>query len=152
MSNRCEIIEAFQIRFVRLNLVFLTQFQKLRESYESVYFLVLQTKFTMKACGLSFLLSVCRFGIIGDFVMFSPPRFDITPHVCSKIHTPSHAGCGFLLFSLNSCFTLFVIHVILIWYELLVSSLNLLKVFHFWNNTESQLKLMVYAYQKNLEV
>ena len=127
---------------------FITRFQKLRESYEFVYFLVLQTKFTLKACGLSFLLSVCRFRIIGDILVFSPPRFYITPHVCSQTHAPPHAGCGFLLFSLNSCFTLFVIHVILISYELLVNSLNLLKVFHFWNNTESQLKLTVYAYQK----
>ena len=46
-------------------------------------------------------------------------------YVCSQTHTPSymtHAGCGFLLFSLKSSFTFFVIHFILISYELLVSS------------------------------
>ena len=42
-------------------------------------------------------------------------------YVCSQRHTPSymtHAGCGFLLFSLKSCFTFFVINFILISYEL----------------------------------
>ena len=42
-----------------------------------------------------------------------------------KTHTPSymtHDGCGFLLFSLKSCLTFFVIHFILISYELLVNS------------------------------
>ena len=46
-------------------------------------------------------------------------------YVCSQTHTPSymtHDGCGFLLFSLKSCLTFFVIHFILISYELLVNS------------------------------
>ena len=46
-------------------------------------------------------------------------------YVCSQTHTPSyvtHDGNGFLLFSLKSCLTFFVIHFILISYELLVSS------------------------------
>ena len=44
-------------------------------------------------------------------------------------HIPSymtHGGCGLLLFSLKSCFTHFVIHFILISYELLVNSWNFL--------------------------
>ena len=50
-------------------------------------------------------------------------------YVCSQTHTLSymtHAGCGFLLFTLKSCFTFFVMHFILISYELLVSSWNFL--------------------------
>ena len=46
-------------------------------------------------------------------------------YVCSQTHTPSymtHDGCGFLLFSLKSCLTFFVIHFILISNELLVNS------------------------------
>ena len=46
-------------------------------------------------------------------------------YVCSQTHTPSymtHDGCGFLLFSLKSCLTFFVIHFILISYKLLVNS------------------------------
>ena len=38
---RYEITKAFKIQFVRLNLMFLKRFQKLRESYEYVGFLVL---------------------------------------------------------------------------------------------------------------
>ena len=50
-------------------------------------------------------------------------------YVCLQTHTLSymtHAECGFLLFSLKSCSTFFVIHFILSVYELLVSSWNLL--------------------------
>ena len=51
-------------------------------------------------------------------------------YVCSQTHAPSymttHDGCGFLLFSLKSCLTFFVIHFILILYELLVNSWNFL--------------------------
>ena len=45
-------------------------------------------------------------------------------YVCSQTHTPSYMthGYGFLLFSLKSCLTFFVIHFILILYELLVNS------------------------------
>ena len=46
-------------------------------------------------------------------------------YICSQPHTPSymtHDGCGFLLFSLKSFLTFFVIHFILISYELLVNS------------------------------
>ena len=46
-------------------------------------------------------------------------------YVCSQTHTPwymTHDGNGFLLFSLKSCLTFFVIHFVLIPYELLVSS------------------------------
>ena len=46
-------------------------------------------------------------------------------YVYSQTHTPSymsHDGCGFLLFSLKSCLTFFVIHCLLISYELLVNS------------------------------
>ena len=54
-------------------------------------------------------------------------------YICSQTHTPSymtHDGCGFLLFSLKSCLTLFVIHFILFSYQLLVNSWNfLMKLF-----------------------
>ena len=55
-----KITKAFYIHFVRLNLVFLTRFQKLHKSYESICSLVLQIKFSRKTCGLSFLSSVLQ--------------------------------------------------------------------------------------------
>ena len=50
-------------------------------------------------------------------------------YVCSQTHIHSymaHDGWGLLLFSFKSCFTFFVIHFILISYELLVNSWNFL--------------------------
>ena len=52
-------------------------------------------------------------------------RLVLPMYVCSQTHTPSymtHGRCGFLLFSLKICLTFFVIHLILILYELLVNS------------------------------
>ena len=46
-------------------------------------------------------------------------------YICSQTHTHSympHDGCGFLYFSLKSCLTFFLIHFILILYELLINS------------------------------
>ena len=46
-------------------------------------------------------------------------------YVCSQTHTPeymTHDGCGFLRFSLKSTLTFFLIHFILILYELVVNS------------------------------
>ena len=60
MWYRYKITKAFYIQFVRLNLVFLTRFQKLHKSYESFCSLVLQIKFSRKTCGLSFLSSVLQ--------------------------------------------------------------------------------------------
>ena len=55
-------------------------------------------------------------------------RLVLLMYVSSQTHTPSYMthGCGFLLFSLKNCFTFFVIHFILISYELLVNLWNFL--------------------------
>ena len=56
-------------------------------------------------------------------------RLVLPMYVCSQTHNPSymtHAGCGFLIFSLKNGFFFFVIHFILISYELLLTLWNFL--------------------------
>ena len=112
-------------------------FQKIQESYESVCSLMLQTKFSRNICGLSFLLSVLqvwnlwRYSHVLPIVVLHYVSFR---YVCLFTKTPplymTHDGCGFLLFNLKSCLTFFVIHFILISYELLVNSwIFLMKLF-----------------------
>ena len=92
-------------------------------------FLVLQTKFSRKTCDLSFLSIVLQVQNLWRLSHILPIAFlrYVSFRRCMFAHKHTHsyvanAGCGFLLFSLKSCFTFFVIHFILNSYELLVSS------------------------------
>ena len=84
-------------------------------------FLVLQTKFSRKTCDLSFLASLVQGQNLWRFSLVIPIavlRYVLFRRcVCSETHSHlymAHTGCGFLLFSLKSGFTFFVIHFILI--------------------------------------
>ena len=75
----------------------------------------------------------CRFRIFEGIPCFSHRsstlRLILVMYLCSQTYTPWHMAqdwCGFPRFRLKSCLTFFVIHFILISYELLVSSWNFL--------------------------
>ena len=92
MWHRYKITKAFLIQFVRLNLVFLTRFQKLQESYESVCSLVLQTKFSRKTCGLSFLSRVLQVRNLWRYSHVLPIAVlhYISFHQCMFVHKHMH--------------------------------------------------------------
>ena len=80
-------------------------------------FLVLQTKFSRKTF-LSSLVQGQNLWRFSHVIPIAVLRYVLFRRcVCSETHTHlymAHTGCGFLLFSLKSCFTFFVIHFILI--------------------------------------
>ena len=135
MRHPYKITKVFQIQLVSLNLLFLTRVQKLQEPFGFVCSLVLPKNFPGKLE-----VSCKSFAVSEHLEVFSCSshrsstlRLVSPMYVCSQIHTPSHmaqAGRAFLLFSLKSRFTLFVIHFILILFELLVSLLmNFVEIF-----------------------